>query len=145
MATRQWVGAVALAALIVSTGADAFGGPGGRGGSKRDFFDPARMARLAERLDLTEAQRDRIDDLAASARRASRDHIDALVGVRRELRAQVREGSFDEAVIRRLAKEKASHEEELMVIRVRSQANFRAVLTEDQLGQLPKRARRKAE
>lgn len=140
MAIRQWVSAAALVAVVVSANADALGG---RDAPKRSFLDPMRMAQLAERLELTTEQRDQIDRLAANARRASRSHLDGLLEVRRVLREHVREGAFDENEVRQLAKQKALHEEELLVIRMRTQAAFRDLLTEAQQAALPQRGPRR--
>ena len=124
----------AIAALVIAGGSAsvwAFGrhGPHGWAGP---FGDPVKMARLAERLDLTTEQRDRIDEIVNRARHSRRDHIDALVRAHKTYRDLLQAPQLDEAAVRELARAQSAHVEALMVIGARTFAEVRSELTPEQ-------------
>jgi Spy/CpxP family protein refolding chaperone len=136
-AAKKWMSAIALASLVgVSATALAFGSGGERGhrgnGFAGPFGDPGKMSRMAERLGLTDAQRDTIDERLFTARRAARPHMDGLSHARRDLGALRHVDTFDEVALRALVKVQAGHREELMVINARAFTDIRAGLTPEQ-------------
>ena len=126
-------------ALVASADLLAFS-PGGRGGG---LANPFKMAKLAHHLDLSAEQRDRVEALAEEARDQARAHADGLVQIRYELRSLRRTGEFDEPAVRRWAKLRASHIEELMVIRARTRSRIRAILTPEQRQQFDRLGERR--
>ncbi|MGK0169558.1 MAG: Spy/CpxP family protein refolding chaperone [Gammaproteobacteria bacterium] len=149
-AAKKWMSAIALASLVgVSATALAFGSGGERGhrgaGFAGPFGDPGKMSRMAERLGLTDAQRDTIDETLFTARRAARPHMDGLSHARRDLGALRHADTFDEAALRVLAKVQAGHREELMVINARAFADIRAGLTPEQRDMMKKTKKRHGE
>ena len=114
-------------------------GPGG------PFSHPGKIDRLAEHLELSETQRDQIEDLVNATRRAARPHRDGLRAVRKQLRALRSQSTFDEGALRELAKTQAAYREELMVLWGRTQAEIRGLLTPAQQSALKEmKPRRKA-
>lgn len=141
----KFAAGLALATVVgLSTSASASGGKH-RGSFGSPFAHPEKMAMIAEKLELTSEQRDRIEDRMNQARRDARDHRDGLRQVRRALREQRKSGVFDEAAVRSLARERAGHMEELMVVYGQASADVRAMLTPEQqsaLSELRLRKRR---
>lgn len=132
---------VAILALGVGTAlAQGFGGghaghhrmgPGGHGpGMECD-----RWMRMAERVDLSDAQRDQIASIVEAARPALEQHLEGMGEIRDQLR-NADPVALEEAAVRQLAQEQAQHMEELIVLRHQLRTDVWSVLTDDQRSEL---------
>lgn len=131
----------ALAAVLVFTPValifspmSAFAGPMGPGpGVEEDMPMGGRhFERMAERLGLSDAQKEQI----AALREAARKQAEPLLQQRQESREAMQKlvgaETFDEAAVRKLADKQARTQTELMVIRARTHSQINAVLTPEQ-------------
>ncbi|MDF1581214.1 MAG: Spy/CpxP family protein refolding chaperone [Desulfuromonadales bacterium] len=91
-----------------------------------------RFERLAEALDLTDAQRAEVEQIVAKERDANRDIRRQLAANRDKLRALTEGDIFDEEAIRAVAAEKAQQRIELMVSHARTRHALNALLTPEQ-------------
>jgi periplasmic protein CpxP/Spy len=138
--------ALALAAIaMVAFAQDApgQGQPGGRGRGERGFnrdgkrggHDGIGLGRFARNLNLTDAQKEQMRQIAER-------HQAATSSLREQLRAQHRgergsfDGTFNEAAVRSAAQARANVEVELQVARARMMAELYNVLTPEQKTQL---------
>lgn len=101
------------------------GGPGGPGGD-----------RVFERLNLTDAQKQKIETLREQQRNESETHHEQLQGLREQMRAIVEASSFDEAAARTLLAKEAQAMTELNLIRLRTDNAIHNVLTAEQKAKL---------
>lgn len=150
--TRKIIGGLALAGALALTGVVGFaqqqttqgqdgskerternwrgGREGGRGGREGGF-----AGRFAEKLSLTDAQKEQMKQIAARYResgkalrqqgRGERDGFDALKG-----------GTFDEAAVRAAAQARANARVEMEVAHARMMSEMYNVLTPEQKAQL---------
>ena len=99
---------------------------GPRGGPGRAGLLPLR------RLDLSDAQEDRIDRIRDEAREAAAEAREPMRDARRELRDAMRGESVEEGRIRELAAAVAALEADALVRRARLRADILEVLTAEQ-------------
>ena len=134
---------VSSVGLVSVVSAMPFGdGPGcGRGGDhmmpgKRDGGRGPNLARLADRLNMTEQQRAEVEAVLDE----SRQRMVKLREQMRENRVQLRELSgktdFDEAAVRSIADKQGDLKAETIVLRARQRHATKAVLTDEQRAQL---------
>jgi Spy/CpxP family protein refolding chaperone len=90
------------------------------------------MARIAERLGLTEAQKTEIKSILVAERPQAEPLLRQLAATRKQLRDATRSGSFDEAQVRSLATQQAQTITELIVTRERVKSKVYNVLTPEQ-------------
>ncbi|MCS6804142.1 MAG: Spy/CpxP family protein refolding chaperone [Acidobacteriota bacterium] len=112
-------------------------GPGGRRHRRL-------AARIARRLDLTEAQKEQIKAIHQAEKQTIKPLLDQLQAIHRQLRAMTGSEPFNEAQVRALAEQKAKVIAELTVARERIKSKVMAVLTPEQrakLNQMRERAR----
>lgn len=100
--------------------------PGARGGPGRAGLLPLR------RLDLSDAQEERIDRIRDEAREAAAEAREPMREARRELRDAMRGESVEEGRIRELAAAVASLEADALVRRARLRTDILEVLTAEQ-------------
>lgn len=100
--------------------------PGARGGPGRAGLLPLR------RLDLSDAQEERIDRIRDEAREAAAEAREPMREARRELRDAMRGESLEEGRIRELAAAVASLEADALVRRARLRTDILEVLTAEQ-------------
>ncbi|MGR8919379.1 MAG: Spy/CpxP family protein refolding chaperone [Gammaproteobacteria bacterium] len=133
--------ALVLGAAMVVAAAHAMG-PGHRGGPHHGGFgagmagDLFHLEHLAQRLELDDAQRAQIEQLAAASRERLKPHVRHMVEARHALRELTRADTFDEGAVRALAARSTGAMTELMVERSRQQHAVRAVLTPEQRARL---------
>jgi protein CpxP len=137
------IGLVAGAHAQNTTGTqDPFMGRGGRGGfgpsGGRDgvlgLLEP--LGPMAQRLNLSDAQKDRLKSIKAS-HQADRKALDAqALAAHQALEAAVAADTFDETTIRSRASDVAAVEGDLAVTRARIRAEVLQVLTPEQQAQL---------
>ncbi len=92
------------------------------------------IMRMLARLDLSDAQRDRIRTIMEQARPRFQEQREALMNVRQQLR-DLNPASFDEAAVRRIAAGLATPMQEIAVLRQQVRSQVWAVLTPEQRGQ----------
>lgn len=107
--------------------------PREEGGPGEPYGLGPRAARMAEHLELSDGQRQELEELMAERHAAGADSWRALAAARRALADQVRAESFDEAAIRAAAAELAALEADLAVARARHAQRLREILTPEQL------------
>lgn len=101
--------------------------PDGRGLAGEGSFD-----RMAEVLDLSDEQQQRIKAIRESERQKAAPLREALAEDRQKLHEAIQAGPFDEAAVRALAASQAQTRTELIVARARMQSRINAVLTPEQ-------------
>lgn len=92
--------------------------------------------RLAERLNITDEQRDQIRALLKDQRSKDRPLLESLRETRTQLREATRFGQFDENSVRTLAQQQAQAMTDLLVSRERLKSRVYALLTPEQQNQL---------
>ncbi len=129
--TTTTVMAGALAAAMAA--GTALAGPGGPGrhGMHGRRGPLVGLLRAVHRLDLTEAQREKIRAILDAIRPKLETERQALRELRRRAMASD-PASFDEAAVRALARERARHREEIAVTVARARADIFQVLTPEQ-------------
>jgi Spy/CpxP family protein refolding chaperone len=106
------------------------GGPGGGLGFLR------MLPRLAEKLDLSEAQQAEIESIVDQSLPAIRELRVQMREARQEFRDSQEPGQFDEAAVRAFAESQAQLMTEMMVSTARLKADVFGVLTPEQVEQL---------
>jgi Spy/CpxP family protein refolding chaperone len=115
-----------------------FGGPGIGYGPHR--FDPeARIERMADALDLTKEQRDKVRAIVDKSRPQTRELHDKLADNRNQLRALMQQGNAKEADVRKLADAQGKLKADMIVQRTKVRSEIHAVLTPEQREKLQKR------
>ena len=87
---------------------------------------------MAEVLDLTDEQRTQVREIIASEWETTKPLRTTLREKRRELRAAMQSGTFDEAAVRSIAASQAETFTELIVAKARGKSKIFAVLTPEQ-------------
>jgi Spy/CpxP family protein refolding chaperone len=90
------------------------------------------MARVAERLGLTDAQKTEIKSILVAERPHAEPLFRQLASTRKQLRDVTGGGSFDEAQVRNLASQQAQTIAELVVTKERVKSKVYNVLTPEQ-------------
>ena len=111
-------------------------------GERGLFGEPQRLTRLAHKLELSETQRDQIEERFFKAHREARPHRDSLYETRQQMR-DMRRGEFDEQALRGLLRTAAGHREEVAIIYARAMSDMRALLTAEQREQFAKMRERR--
>lgn len=115
-----------------------FGGPGMGYGPHR--FDPeARIERMADQLDLTKEQRDKVRAIVDKSRPQTRELRDKLADNRKQLRTLVQQGNAKEADVRKLADAQGKLMADMIVQRTKVRNEIHAVLTPEQREKLQQR------
>lgn len=97
-------------------------GPGGQGGGDRMF----------ERLNLTEAQKQKIESLRERQHADAEQYHEQLQSLHEQMRAIVEAGTFNEAAARSLLAKEAQIEVELKLLRIRTDNAIHNTLTAEQ-------------
>lgn len=90
------------------------------------------MARIAEHLDLTGAQKTEIKSIISAERPLVEPLVRQLAATRKQLRNVSKNGNFDEAQVRSLASQQAQTVAELIVAKERVKSKIYNVLTPEQ-------------
>jgi Spy/CpxP family protein refolding chaperone len=133
---------VAGGALYTAKGHDSLSGPDRTATAQEAFlldagegrhpFARRIMARVAERLGLTDAQKTEIKSILVAERPVAEPLFRQLVATRKQLRNMTGGGSFDEAQVRSLASQQAQTITELIVTKERVKSKVYQVLTPEQ-------------
>lgn len=91
-----------------------------------------RLARMAKKLDLTEAQREQVQAILASEREQAAPFRQQLAESRENLRRAIEAETFDEAAVRALAAGQNEARVELVVSRARARSQILALLSPGQ-------------
>ena len=133
---------IASALLIgtISAGGVAFGEGRHHGGHGLGFGPgPERIERMAERLDLSDEQRDAIRAIVDKARPSFREYGDNLRDNREKLRELAQTENADQTAIRTLADAQGDTMADMIVLRTDVMREVRAVLTPEQREELKNR------
>lgn len=106
------------------------------GEGRHDWREHKPFAMLAEKLDLTEAQRTKMREVFQKNMPLAKPYFEKLMKERRELRTLIQSGSADEAAIRAQAAKVAGVEADLAVQRAQMAKECRAILTPKQIEKL---------
>jgi protein CpxP len=107
---------------------------------------PGEMMRmLADRLDMTEEQRDQVKALHQQHRQAMEAQRDQMREAQRELADQMHAATFDEGAIRNAAATVAALKADLAVAKAALHQEVRALLTPEQLEQFNEMQERRRE
>jgi Spy/CpxP family protein refolding chaperone len=120
--------AAAVPALAQGRGDRHRRGPGG--------MDGHRLEHLAQRLELSDAQREELKEAFASRLEVGAEARRAIFEARRALEAQIHADAFDEQAIRDAARELAALEADAAVERARRAEQMRQILTPEQFAEL---------
>jgi Spy/CpxP family protein refolding chaperone len=133
------VGAAAVAGLVaLANTASAHGEfAGGRGGGKF-FASSFQVARMAQRLDMSEEQKARLREVLDAARPEADRLADAMVANRQAMKTFRESGTFNEGEIRAIADQKGSVVADMTVLHARVHAQIRDILTPEQLERFEK-------
>ena len=101
-------------------------------GEGRHPFARRIMARIAERLGLTDAQKTEIKSIISAERPRVEPLVRQLSATRKQLRNVSKNGNFDEAQVRSLASQQAQTITELIVAKERVKSKVYNVLTPEQ-------------
>jgi len=129
-------GAAVLFGVVLSAAAwampPAFGGDF-HGGPGADLF---HFERMAERLQLDDGQRGRLEALHERHREQARPYVRSLVKSRRAMKHLMKADTFDEGAVRAVAAEQGAAMTELAVIKARGRFEVREILTPEQRAKL---------
>ncbi len=107
-------------------------------------FDPeVRIERMAEALDLTTEQRDKVRAIVDKLRPQVRELRDKLTDNRKQLRALAQQGNAKEADVRKLADAQGKLVADMIVQRTKVHNEIHAVLTPEQREKLQQRFERR--
>jgi Spy/CpxP family protein refolding chaperone len=128
---------IALTAIALTVPLLTLAAPGERGPRGFGPGDPgARLERLAERLGLSEEQREQVGQTLAGQREAAVPLMEQKREAGAALREAIRTDTFDEPAIREAATKVAEIDVELAVLRAQSRQQLREILDAEQLAQL---------
>ena len=139
---KRVITSLLVGAMVLGVGFSASAQPWRKGGpcegprmARRADRQPGagrHWQRMAEVLELTEKQQADIEQLFKAGRQQAEPLHEQLRMVRQELRQAQAPQSFDEKVLRGLAKKEADIRTELLINRARTQSRIHALLTPEQ-------------
>ncbi len=127
-----------LAVAVVAVGAVfvfAQKGEGDRGKFGRGFGHRAGFARFAEKLNLTDVQKEQMKQIAEASRAKNQPLRENMKSIRQQLKAATADGQFNEAQVQALAAQQANLSAQMIVERERTKAQMYQVLTPEQQAQ----------
>jgi Spy/CpxP family protein refolding chaperone len=129
--------AASILGLAANSGAIAASGgaPGGdqrAGHEARGWHREGGMPRMFERLDLTQEQREQVNQIVNEGKQARQDKKKALWESRKALRDQAMADAYDAQRVQELADQQAKLDAELIVMRTETFHRIYSVLTPDQ-------------
>lgn len=151
--TRKIIGGIAIAGALAVTGLVGFAQQaksqeqGGKAGMERHGergrhrgghgMDGGFMGgRFAEKLNLTDAQKDQMKQIATRFQESTSALRGELRGGKEDMFGLLNGGAFDEAAVRAAAQARASKHVEMEVARARMMSEMYAILTPEQKAQL---------
>lgn len=132
MIRKSVLGVVIAAAILAGglwAGRLAAAGPFGHG---RHFSPDRIFARMADKLDLSDAQRDQVKDVLRSHKDAIVTNIKAVQEARSGLRAAIEASPTDEGTIRARAAQLGRAEGDAAVLHAQIRAEILPILNDDQ-------------
>ena len=124
MKNRKLIGMAVMCAVLAAGSARAAGTEPAAAAAPG-----AQIATMLSRLDLTGDQKTAIAYVIKNHRDANRAALDEVIDARKALFAQIHADTVDETAIRAAARQAAGAEEDLAVLRARTIADVKAVLT----------------
>ncbi len=136
MKTKQWItmAAVLTLAATVAGAAPHGGGEGRRGGSHGRHAGQQMRQKLAQKLNLTDAQRQQMRAVRESFRERNKDFFQTAKATRQQFRNARR--ADDTARLEALRPSMQSHREQMKQLRRRQHEQVVAILTAEQRAQL---------
>ena len=155
MTTRRLALGVATGVLVLGVGAGVYavaqapnqdprppigaqgrpGGPGGRDGHRGPGGPMGMLPMLARELNITDAQKDQIKNIAESHREEWKALADRASTAHEALRQSVTAETVDEGLIRQRSADVAAVEADMAVARARAHAEMFQILTPEQKAQ----------
>lgn len=132
-------GLIALATAVSAMppgGRDCGNGGFGMGHDQRMMGKGPSLERLAERLDLTQAQRAQVEVIIETSQPQMLALRDEMRANRDDIKALVQQDGYDERAVRRVANDQGDRLAELIMLRTRQRYEIADILTEAQLAQL---------
>ncbi len=125
-----------IAALVIGASVLAIGhglqGPGGHGGGGFGRGHGDMVEHLSRALSLTDAQKEQVKAIVASAESNSQGIHAKLEEIHKQLDAATANGQFDETQVRALASQQAQLEADMMVEHLRVKSKIFGILTAEQ-------------
>lgn len=115
------------------------GGPMGMRGFHRDHMGNMDIMRMAERLNLTKDQRNKIGKIIDEARPKMRDNAFALMDNRKELHTLMKEDKPDDRKLRSVTRKQGELMADMMYLRIKMREDIRSVLTDEQRNMMKER------
>ena len=114
-------------------------GPMGMAGARHGHMGEMDIMRMAERLNLSQDQRDRIGKIIDDARPKMRKNGFQLMDNRKELHALMKEDKVDDRKLRSLTRKQGELMADMMYLRMKMRADIHSVLTKEQLDMMKER------
>jgi Spy/CpxP family protein refolding chaperone len=130
--TAQTIGYAALALLLAAIPAALVAQPHGGFGS-RGFGEGRMLERIADRLELSDEQREQVRAVHEVYRPDAEALADVMRAAREDLQEKIWSDSFDEVAIREAAGRVAAVSADLAVLRARVHGDVRQILTPEQI------------
>ena len=102
---------------------------------KRGFGHRGGFGRIAEKLNLTDAQKEQVKQINEASRAKVKPLMDALRANRQKMNEATANGQFDEANVTAIAQEQAQISAQLTVEKERAKAQMFQILTPEQQAQ----------
>lgn len=128
--------AATLIGSVAATAAHAGKGSGKEHHGQRGFDSEQRINRMADRLELSTEQRDKVRAIADKSRPALRTVHDKMRDNRQAMRVLMQQEKPTEAEVRKLADVRGKLVAEMTVLRARMKSDIHAVLTPEQRDKL---------
>jgi Spy/CpxP family protein refolding chaperone len=123
----------AIVGLVIGASVLALGhGFQGQGGHRRGPGHGDMVEHLSRELNLTDAQKEQVKAIMASAEASAQGIHAKLDEVRKQIDAATANGQFDETQVRTLASQQAQLEAEMMVEHLRAKSKVFGILTAEQ-------------
>ncbi len=120
-----------LGVLVIGIGAFVVFAQRSEGG-KRGGFGHRRMGMIFKKLDLTEEQKTKAQEIVKGAFEKNKGTFDALKANREKMKAATASGAFDEAAVTAIASEQAGLMSQMIVEKERTKSQIFAILTDEQ-------------
>lgn len=127
-----------LAVALIAVGAIFVFAQKADGGKRKfghRFGHRAGFAKLAEKLDLTDAQKEQIKQITDASKTKVQPLMENMKTIRQQLKAATADGQFDEAQVQALAVQQANVSAQMIVERERTKAQIFQILTPEQQAQ----------
>ena len=118
---------------------DAHGAQKGKGGYSHGHMGMMDMMRMAERLDLSDAQRDKIGKIMDDTRPKLRKNGFSMMDNRKEVHSLIQEGKVDDKKLRTLTRKQGDLVADMMYLQLKMRSDIHEVLTDEQREKMQQR------